>query len=428
MSRFQNTTISYPRNNNYNQRSNLRANSRLGSARKNYNTFQEDPEKAVFLSGFRTNIHRNDWKEYREVIYQDLQKQYGVYVRKLDLPVNSKFGYLHTKTVEQAQRLLSLHNIVDQESGKTLSQLVLGMNTRNWLTKVHVYEYQRKTDNHHLDDNSSIGSNSRNVREGRVPSRRNYKNSDSIGTNSSYRSLDRLSPQSRNCSNARSQNGNSSNGGCMSSRSISPENAYNPDSGRTAPFQTPIISDDITIEKTTEKLPLPSNNSNQDSALQSGYHTQVITEPTSEDELDQINKSGSTKTVVPSESKMEDTKESINYVSDTEMSLSDNENNQKETTKMDAGAINQLQRQSSKGVNNNDVNDIINQSSQMIIYNYLKQDWCNEYNFLSDFMQQILILNYHDTLFTEGKDQAAYKLKIQGMTALELLLSGKQIL
>lgn len=426
MTIFQNKSRYGSRNQNNYKQSHLRSNSSLGGKR-NYNTFAEDPQKAVFLSGFKTNLHPADAKDYREMIYQELQK-HGVYIKKLDLPVNSKFGYLHTKTVEQAQRLLNLRNVEDSESGKMLSQLDLGKNNRNWRTKVLVYEYERKTDNQ-FDDNSSMRSgylNVNNVRE-RGRNGRNYTNSMNSGCSygtDSYRS------QSQNYSDTRSRNGNSSNG-FMSSRSISPENApSNLDSGRNPPFPTPMISDDITIAPVTtnsnsttisEKICYNSNSNFKDSALQS----QIITEPTSEDELDanqmlkDRTKSCSTKTVVPAESKLEEIDDNdeqmINYESETEMNISDNENNNQKTN----DAI--LQRQSSQGVNN--VDEIINHTTSQLIYEGLRQVWNESYNLLNDDMQQLLMLNYHDAFFNQGPEQAANRLNIEGSLALSLLLN-----
>lgn len=77
--------------------------------------FQEDPEKAVFLSGFREDIPTHQWKQYREEVYQAINKDYGVYITKLDLPVNSKFGYLHVRSAGQARQLLELPYLSERQ-------------------------------------------------------------------------------------------------------------------------------------------------------------------------------------------------------------------------------------------------------------------------------------------------------------------------
>lgn len=388
--------------NNYSKRNNhLRSN--LGPKR-NYNTFQEDPEKAVFLSGFRTNINNNEWKSYREAIYQDLQTYYGIYIRKLDLPVNHRHAYLHCKTVEQAESLLELKNYEDKESGKMLSQLDLVRNHKNWRSRICVYEYERKTDGSHFEDNSSMNSNYLNVR-GR--NGRSYNNSASYESPRNYgsnRSQSRNYPNSRN--NFSRNFAGSTN---VSSRSISPANNYehskSQDSGRNAPFTTPLISNAANL----------LCNSNKDSALQS----QIITEPGSEDELDvkqllqNKSKSGSTKTVVPAESL--DNEQIINYESETEIIISDNENN------LNSAGI---QRQSSQGAT--DVNDVINQATNQLVYDCLKQNWLDNYNLLDNLLQQTLMMNYHEAFYTLGKDQAANRLLIEGNVAL--IYSGLQTL
>lgn len=394
--------------NNYSNRRNthLRSGSSLGQKR-NYSTFQEDPEKAVFLSGFRTNIDNNDWKSYREAIYQELQRYYGVYIRKLDLPVNNKFGYLHCKTVEQAESLLALKNYEDKDTGKILSMLDLARNHRNWRSKICVYVYERKTDGSHFEDNSSMNSNYLNVR-GR--NGRSYNNSASYESprGDSHRS------QSRNYSNNRSnyrnnfsRNDNMCNSSTnVSSRSISPEHdqkhSTSQDSGRNAPFTTPQI-DDTAAAATINNLPC---NSNKDSALQS----HIITEPGSEDELDvnellkNKSKNASTKTVVAADI---DNEQIINYESETEITVSDNENNLNSA---------EIQRQSSQGAN--DVDDVINQATNQIVYDCLKQNWLKDFNLLDNSMQQTLMMNYHEAFYTLGKDQAANKLLIEGHVAL----------
>jgi len=77
-------------------------------ARYNRKPFVEDPDKAVFLSGFKENTPAYKWKDYREELYQAINKEYGVYITKFDLPSQSKFGYLHVKTAREAEKLLNL--------------------------------------------------------------------------------------------------------------------------------------------------------------------------------------------------------------------------------------------------------------------------------------------------------------------------------
>lgn len=77
--------------------------------------FQEDSTKAVFLSGFKDNIPASQWRDYREAVYQTINKKYDVYIRKLDLPVNSKFGYLHCRTAREATKLLNLPSCSDRD-------------------------------------------------------------------------------------------------------------------------------------------------------------------------------------------------------------------------------------------------------------------------------------------------------------------------
>lgn len=141
----------------YNSNRTTNPSTHLRGKRNNYKTFIEDPDKAVFLSGFRNNVPVEHWKDYREAVYQDLNKTYNVYIKKLDLPVNSKYGYLHCGTCQQAEKLLNLRNDYDDDSGKTLSAVTLAGG------KIHVYEY-KKTEKRLMDE-TCRKSPSRYVRE-----------------------------------------------------------------------------------------------------------------------------------------------------------------------------------------------------------------------------------------------------------------------
>lgn len=78
-----------------------------------FNMFNEDPAKAVFLSGFNTACmeateqNEEKWAKYRNDVYQELKEKYNVYIRKFDLPKFKKSGYVHLKNKEQADFLLS---------------------------------------------------------------------------------------------------------------------------------------------------------------------------------------------------------------------------------------------------------------------------------------------------------------------------------
>lgn len=98
--------------------------------------FVEDPDKAVFLSGFREDINVGDWRQYREEIYQDINREYGVYITKLDLPVNSKYGYLHVKSIREARKLLNLKpEFSDEEFEGPVMKLAGGI--------ISVFEYRK---------------------------------------------------------------------------------------------------------------------------------------------------------------------------------------------------------------------------------------------------------------------------------------------
>jgi len=439
--------------NSYRNQSNLRSSSSLAQKR-NYNTFQEDPQKAVFLSGFRTNIPEYRWKEYREAIYQDLQKYYGVYIRKLDLPVNHRFGYLHTKTVEQAETLLNLRNEQDSETGKILSQLDLARNTRfnNWRTKIYVYEYERKNDGrHHHNMGSRNHSSERNLNVRENSRKRDRSYNAGYDSPQSVRSYQNYSegPRSRN------DNSTSTNGFISDdfSRSMSPLDSEN-NTGRKAPYQTPQVENN--------QIPKCSNfNNNQnnltvnkDSALQS--HN--VTEPGSEDEnienilLKNRSKSTSTKTVIATEinsknlESLELDQQILNYEneSDADMNFSsddsdkimkDSENFQNNnidiTNNQPSLNLNNLtSQQNLQNLNQNQVNfqEVAEQTRNKIIYEGLKNNWLESYNSLSNHVQQSLMLNYHDACWTYGLEYAAQQLSIQGCLAIFLKDQGVQTL
>lgn len=100
--------------------------------------FVEDPNKAVFLSGFRTDIQPGQERQYREEVYQDINKKYGVYITKLDLPVNCKYGYLHMSERHHAAKLMNLKNLVrDEVEDRYVPEMILGGDS------IKVYEYKK---------------------------------------------------------------------------------------------------------------------------------------------------------------------------------------------------------------------------------------------------------------------------------------------
>jgi len=107
----------------YSNHSTLSAN-RMRTQR-NRKPFVEDPEKAVFLKGFKTNLSIHQAKEYREECYQRINKGYKVYIVKFDLPVNSADAFLHLKSVDDAQRLLGLNNTLIDENGEEVPYMMI---------------------------------------------------------------------------------------------------------------------------------------------------------------------------------------------------------------------------------------------------------------------------------------------------------------
>jgi hypothetical protein len=76
---------------------------------QNKKEFKEDPNKAVFLKGFRTDLpNKKEAVEYRERCYQQINRMYRVYIVKFDLPVNKPDAFLHLKSVKDARSLLNL--------------------------------------------------------------------------------------------------------------------------------------------------------------------------------------------------------------------------------------------------------------------------------------------------------------------------------
>lgn len=416
--------------NSYRNKSNLRSSSSLAQKR-NYNTFQEDPQKAVFLSGFKTNIPEYRWKEYREAIYQDLQKYYGVYIRKLDLPVNHRFGYLHTKTVEQAENLLNLRNERDAETGKVLSQLDLARNTRfNWRTKICVYEYERKNEGRHLGQ-SRMGSRNHSIERNlnvRARSDRSY-NAGSDSPQSAW-SFNRNYPESR----SRNDYSLSTNGFISEdfSRSTSPSD--NDNHGKT--LQSARIAAYDAFQNTEKSSQTNFNNIDivpKDSAN--------VTEFGSEDEnlenidnllLKNRSKSTSTKTVVAAENNNSSSnfgmdQQIVNICedeSDAEMDFSSDDSNKimkNFENNNNTAAI---------AANQNHVNfqEVAEQTRDKIIYEGLKQNWLDNYSSLSNHVQQSLMLNYHDACYAHGLKYAAQQLSIQGCLAIFLQNQGIQTL
>lgn len=68
------------------------------------NKFIENPQKAVFLTGFNKR-HKGNWRQYREACYQKF-KNLGVYIVKFDLPSYTDSAYLHCRTEQGATKLL----------------------------------------------------------------------------------------------------------------------------------------------------------------------------------------------------------------------------------------------------------------------------------------------------------------------------------
>jgi len=107
----------------YNNHSTLSAN-RMRTQR-NRKPFVEDPEKAVFLKGFKTDLPVYQAKEYREQCYQTINKGYKVYIVKFDLPVNSADAFLHLKSVDDARRLMGLKDTLIDENGDKVPYMMV---------------------------------------------------------------------------------------------------------------------------------------------------------------------------------------------------------------------------------------------------------------------------------------------------------------
>lgn len=97
--------------------------------------FHEIPEKAVFMSGF--DCTRQNWNKYRDQCYRDIITKYHVYIRKFDLPTHGRNAYLHLKTAEEAEKLLSLKNYFDEVNQKQISRIHIGG------TFIKVYKYEK---------------------------------------------------------------------------------------------------------------------------------------------------------------------------------------------------------------------------------------------------------------------------------------------
>lgn len=233
----------------YQSRIHLRKNE---NRKRQYKTFVEDPNKAVFLSGFRNNILYSEWKNYRETIYQDIQN-YGIYIVKLDLPVNSKYGYLHCGTIEQAEYLLNLNNDRDNENGKQLSVLKLANH------RVNVYEY-KKTEKRIIDEKHRSTNHKLNLK---IP---NYNQNPLIDTSRSE------SPFNCNTDGTSIQN---------SSRSSFCDNNVAP----AAPHPTPFISMETSNYDLTIAGQLNNINQNQNKQLNNDSAF-TLSEQVSDDEFD----------------------------------------------------------------------------------------------------------------------------------------------
>jgi hypothetical protein len=133
-------------------------NNRRNTNTNNKKQFREDPDCAVFMSGFRTDIKEEHAREYREVIYQAINKNYDVYIRKLDLPVNSKVGYLHVKTRAQAQKLLNLRGEWDEDKQRNTPVMYLADDP----IKVYTYKSRRDGNNNNNNSYNTLNLNSKN--------------------------------------------------------------------------------------------------------------------------------------------------------------------------------------------------------------------------------------------------------------------------
>lgn len=104
--------------------------------------FRERPEQAVFLYGFNTNPKHFSWDQYREQCYQDLKNKYKVYITKFDIGRQKEFGYLHLKSKEMADKLKSINNYKDPQTGEMMSRVKLAG------TNIVVYPYLK--DRNHM--------------------------------------------------------------------------------------------------------------------------------------------------------------------------------------------------------------------------------------------------------------------------------------
>lgn len=158
--------------------------------------FVEDPECAVFLSGFRTDIHPSQARDYREEIYQHIHKKYKVYIRKLDLPVRSKVAYLHLKNKQEANKLMNLDDFV-WDQGKKVPTMCLAND------EIKVYAYKRRESGNNTrdtrDNNMNLRVNNSNFhgrysrdrsREDRYNDNKSYDGNNSSMSNSRYPSQD----------------------------------------------------------------------------------------------------------------------------------------------------------------------------------------------------------------------------------------------
>lgn len=99
---------------------------------KNFNP-NDKPENAVFLFGFNTKV--KNWDQYREKCYQDLRKNYGVYIVKFDIGRNAEGAFVHFKTRDMAEKLKGIGNYTDPKTNEKISRLRLAN------TNIVVYPY-----------------------------------------------------------------------------------------------------------------------------------------------------------------------------------------------------------------------------------------------------------------------------------------------
>lgn len=87
---------------------------RSGTATPGRRPFQEDPNKAVFVTGLQ-KVEGSEYDIYRNKCYSDLQMSMGnggrIYVAKFDFPQLADHAFVHVRTERMAQYLLTKKTI-----------------------------------------------------------------------------------------------------------------------------------------------------------------------------------------------------------------------------------------------------------------------------------------------------------------------------